>query len=296
MPEAGTRRSPIPVTPPSHLDRAAPAVKPSSRYRPPRDQAHGLRQMFAASQTRLIPLVHNPHVGFGGVVMERLCTAIADLGLRTLVVDAADTASLPHELAPVDLAACIEHLSPHVAYLAARGLPLHYLDNRATTVRFLQALQSAEPAADVVLVHAGASDLRRMFVGLAPKPLLLVDLRPDSLTHAYGSMKLLCQRLGALSFDAVIAADATPQRAHQVSERLAECADHFLGAALSHCAVLDPQGPARAAIAPDLQRLVAAQLALGTQTLPTLVSAIHFPAAAAAAVGHYPQAGLGRLN
>ena len=49
--------------------------------------------------------------GFGGVVMERLCTALADLGHRTLVVDAADTASLPHELAPVDLSACIERLS-----------------------------------------------------------------------------------------------------------------------------------------------------------------------------------------
>lgn len=252
--------------------------------------------MFAGRQTRWLPLVSNPHVGFGGVVMERLCTALADLGHRTLVVDAADTASLPHELAPVDLSACIERLSPNVAYLAARGLPLHYLDSRATTAGFLHALQAAEPGADVVLVHAGASDLRRMFAGQAPKPLLLVNLRPDSLTHAYGSMKLLCQRLGALSFDAVITADASPQRARQIGARLADCADHFLGAALSHVAVVDPRGPARAAVGADLQRLVAAQLqrAPGAAAeLPTLVSAVHLPAATA---GRQAPAGLGRLN
>ena len=28
----------------------------------PLDQAHGLRQMFAATRQRFVPLVHNPHV------------------------------------------------------------------------------------------------------------------------------------------------------------------------------------------------------------------------------------------
>ena len=32
----------------------------------PLDQAAGLRQLFAAPRQRFVPLVHNPHVAFGG--------------------------------------------------------------------------------------------------------------------------------------------------------------------------------------------------------------------------------------
>ncbi len=269
------------------------------RQPPPLDQADGLRRLFGATDARLVPLVHNPHVAFGGVAMERLCSALAERGLRTLVVDAADTASPPHELAPVDLAACVEPLSPRVSYLAARGLPMHYLDRRATTAGFLQALVAADPRADVVLVHAGASDLRRMFVNRTPRPLLLVGSRPDSLTDAYRSMKLLSQRLGALTYDAVITADVSAHRARGIADRLADCADHFLGAALSHCAVVDPAGAVNAPIGADLQRLVAAQLQRGTSEPPTLMSAITLPTTlptTATSSGHRRPAGAVRLN
>ncbi|MEK8048900.1 flagellar biosynthesis protein [Ideonella sp. DXS22W] len=228
--------------------------------RQPVDQAHGLRQLFAGSRQRFVPLVHNPHVGFGGVVMERLCTAFAGAGLRTLVVDAADTASAPHELAAVDLAACIERLSPSVGYLAARGLPMRYLDHRASTAGFLQALSVAAPQADIVLVHAGASDLRRLFSGRAPRPVLMAGLRPDSLTEAYAAMKLLGQRLGPLTYDTVVVGDMSARRARQTAERLAQCADHFLGAAIGCWAVVDPTAPARAAVSDDLHFLAQAQL------------------------------------
>ena len=139
----------------------------------PRDQAHGLRRMFAASRQRLVPLVHNPFATFGGIGMERLCAAFAERGLHTLVVDAADTASTPQELAGIDLAACAQQLSRSVSFLAARGLPMRWLDSRGLTTGFLQALSEAAPRADVILVHAGASDLARMFAGRAPRPLLL---------------------------------------------------------------------------------------------------------------------------
>jgi hypothetical protein len=92
-------------------------AQPQRRTAPPRDQAHGLRQLFAGQDLCFLPMVHNPHVPGAGVVMERLCAALGELGLRTLVVDAADSASPAHQLAAVDLAACIERLSPQVAYL-----------------------------------------------------------------------------------------------------------------------------------------------------------------------------------
>lgn len=245
----------------------------------PLDQAHGLRQLFAGRGPCFVPLVHNPQVSGTGVVMERLCAALADRGLRTLVVDAADSASPPHALASVDLAACVEPLSAQVSYLAARGLPMQYLDSRATLAGFLDALRGAAPSADVVLLHAGALDLRRMFSGRAPRPMLQAGSRPESLTHAYTSMKQLSQRLGALAYDLVVVGDVTTRGAQRMAERLAECADHFLGAALRQVAVVDLQSPPHAPTPADLRRLVAdlvapprGAAAAGPAELPTLVA------------------------
>jgi flagellar biosynthesis protein FlhG len=234
---------------------------PPRRSTAPRDQAHGLRQLFAGQELRFLPLVHNPQVPGTGVVMERLCAALAELGLRTLVVDAADSATRAHQLATVDLAACVERLSPQVSYLAAGGLAMEFLDSRATLAGFIEALRGTAVApavqADVVLLHAGALDLRRMFAGQAPRPLLLAGSSADSLTHAYTAMKLLSQRLGALAYDLVVAGDVSQRRARRMGERLADCADHFLGAALRQVAVVDPQLPAQAPVGADLRALVA---------------------------------------
>jgi len=283
---------------------ASPIRRPAA----PRDQAHGLRQLFAGADQRFVPLVHNPQVPGAGAVMERLCAAFAAQGLHTLVVDAADTASPPHELAGVDLSACIEPLSPTVSYLAARGLPMQYLDSRATLTGFLDALRTAAPRADVVLLHAGALDLRRMFAGRTPSPVLLAGNRPDSLTHAYGSMKLLSQRLGALAYDLVVAGDVSPRRAVRMAERLTECADHFLGAALRHVAVVDPLATVQAALPTDLRRLAAAQAGPATDlrapglraaaaAAPAALAGLHdLPAQPASRASTRRPAAAGRMN
>lgn len=226
----------------------------------PLDQAHGLRQLFAAQRQRFVPLVHNPHVAFGGVAMERLCAAFAENGLQTLVVDAADTASAAHELAQVDLSACIERLSGSVSYLAARGLPMRWLDARGATGGFLSALVEAAPRADVILVHAGASDIARLFARRTPRPILQAADRPDSLTHAYASMKLIAQRLGVMAFDLVVAADGASPRVPRIADSLADCADRFLGAALADWALADPTGDPDEPVPAALRRLAAGQL------------------------------------
>ena len=94
------------------------------------DQADGLRRLFAHSRVCVVPVVSNPHVAFGGVMLERLCTAFAEHGKHTLVVDAAERANQHAEMALLDLAECIEPLSPQVSYLAARGLALRFVDAR----------------------------------------------------------------------------------------------------------------------------------------------------------------------
>jgi len=227
----------------------------------PRDQAHGLRRMFAATRRHFVPLAHNPYAAYGGVGLERLCAVFSERHLHTLVVDAADTASAAQELARVDLSACIEPLSPTVSFIAARGLPMRWLDARGSTTGFLAALADAEPRADVVLVHAGASDLARLFAGRAPRPVLLAGDQTESLTHAYASMKLLSQRLGVMAFDLLLAADGSPQRMARIADRLAGCADRFLGAALGEWAVANPSHGDGEAPDAAICRLAAAQLA-----------------------------------
>ena len=87
----------------------------------PNDQAEGLRQMFANACARFVPVVSNPHIASGGVMLERLCTAFAERGARVLVVDAGERAGQAGEMAMIDLAQCVERLTPQVWYLTARG-------------------------------------------------------------------------------------------------------------------------------------------------------------------------------
>jgi flagellar biosynthesis protein FlhG len=204
------------------------------------DQADGLRRMFAGSGVRFVAVAGNPHVAFAGVLLERLATAFADAGRRVLVVDAAENAPAPHELARVDLAACVEPLSDRVAYLAARGLPLRHVDARGTTAGFLAACADAAPGAEVVLVHAGAADLSRLFARRAPRPLLLAADDPTSVTHAYAAMKLLVQRNALMAFDLLLAAAEHSPRRERIAAQLAGCADGFLNAVLHDWAAVDP--------------------------------------------------------
>jgi flagellar biosynthesis protein FlhG len=81
-------------------------------------------------------------------------------------------------------------------------------------------------------------------------------------------MKLLSQRLGALAYDLVVAGDVGPRRARRMGERLADCADHFLGAALRQVAVVDPLASAQAPVTPDLRQLVADLVAARGTPLP----------------------------
>jgi len=231
----------------------------------PQDQAHGLRRLFAHAGVRWVPVVSNPHMAFGGVLLERLCTALAEQGARTLLVDAAERAPAPDEGSVMGLADCIEPLSSQVSYLAARGLPMRFLDTHGSTAPFLQALGDAAPEADVVLVHASASELCRMFArhsaALPMRPLLLADDRPVSVTHAYAAMKLLALRARLMVYDLLLGATPRSPRAERIAEQLASCADTFLGAVLHGWAQVDPVGDARDAVPVSLATLARALLA-----------------------------------
>ncbi|HEX7639184.1 MAG TPA: flagellar biosynthesis protein, partial [Burkholderiaceae bacterium] len=205
-----------------------------TRTRPPlpTDQADGLRRMFAAAQAAVVPVVANPHVEHHGAVLARLAGVFAEQGLNTLVVDAADTAPEPAELAFIDLGACVEPLAPQLAYLAARGLPMQHVDTHGSCASFIPRMLNVVADIDVVVLHAEARVLARMLGQREARPVLLASAASESLTHAYAAVKLLSQRLGLMSFDLVVPTGTgrAPTPA-QVARRIADCTDRFLGAA-----------------------------------------------------------------
>ncbi len=226
----------------------------------PLDQAHGLRQRFALAATRFIPVVSNPHVAFGGVMLERLCSAFGEQGRHTLVIDAAEGAPAASEMIDVDPADCVERLSSQVSYLAARGAPLRHVDARGSTARFLQAAADSAPHANVVLVHAPAAELCRLFMRSEARPLLLADDRPSSVTHAYAAMKLLTQRAGLVVYDLLLCAAPSSPRAERIAMQLTTCADDFLGAVLRDWVQIDPATDAAEAACAGLSRWVSGAL------------------------------------
>jgi hypothetical protein len=246
----------------------------------PLDQAHGLRRLFARQRVKFVPVVSNPHVAFGGVMLERLCAAFAEHELHTLVVDASERSGPPSELALVDLADAIEPLSLQVSYLAARGLAIRHVDASGSTAPFLQAVADAAPRAEIVLVHAPASELARLFARSAElaraggdeaamvRPLLLADDRPASVTHAYAALKLLTQRAGLVVHELLLGAALQSPRAERIAIQLATCADDFLGAVLRDWAQIDPAALPDEAPPEALRRLVRELLQPGLAASP----------------------------
>ena len=249
--------------------------------RMPLDQADGLRRLFAGRGRHVLALAANPHVPFSGVVLDRVAAALAAQGREVLVVDAAASAPLPHELARVDLAACIERLAPRVSYLPARGLPLAYVDTRGSAGAFIEALQLAAPVAEVLLLHAEGPDLARLFQRRAVWPMLIGADHPESIKHAYANCKWLARRCGLLSFDLLLAASPSSPRVRGIAASLGGCADTFLGAALRDWALIDPAGDPGAAPDDTLQRLLGAQLEVDDLPAPGPAAAAGpWPAAA----------------
>ena len=248
----------------------------------PLDQADGLRRLFASARVCIVPVVSNPNVAFGGVMLERLCTAFAEHGKHTLVIDAGERANLASEMALLDLSECIERLSPHVSYLAAGGLSLRFVDAEGSTASFLRAVADAAPHCDVVLVHAPAAELCRLFarhatrahglggLGAHCRPVLLADDRPTSVTHAYAAMKLLTQRAGLIVHDLLLGAAPQSPRTERIAMQIATCADDFLGAVLRDWVQIDPAIDATEPPCEALRRLVREQLAsaFGMAPLP----------------------------
>ncbi len=219
------------------------------------DQAQGLRRLFATARVRCVPVVSNPRVMGAGHLLEGLCAAFSELRLRTLVVDAGEHSPPPSELAQVELAHCVERLSPTVSYLAARGLPLRYTNAHGSAASFLDAVAEAAPEVDVILLHAPAPELARVIAQRELRPLLLADTNPASVTEAYAGMKWLSHRAGLMVYSLLMACHPQLRLAPRIAQQIQSCADGFLGAVLRDWACLDPRASSQAPLATELRHL-----------------------------------------
>lgn len=231
----------------------------------PQDQADGLRKLFAASRTRIIPVVSNPEVLDAGVLLEGLCAACSEMGLQTVVVDAGELSPVASEMAAVDLSACVERLSAQVSYLAARGLPLRYINANGSAAEFLQALGEAAPQADVMILHAPAAELARVLNSREMRPVLLADTDTRSVTHAYAGMKWLSQRSGIMVYSLLMACHPQLRLAERIAQQISSCGDGFLGAVLRDWACMDPRTPPSAPLSPEVRHLARELLAVVPQ-------------------------------
>lgn len=232
------------------------------------DQADGLRRMFSGAGRRFLAVVANPLASFTGVALERLAAALALQGCSSLIVDAADTAPEPPESVALDLWSAIERLSPDVSYLAARDLPMRWVDTRGSAARFLEEVQAAAPERDVVLVHAQAADLVRLFSRQSIRPVFLAEDHPESVKECYAAMKWLAQRCGWMSADLLLLASPSSPRVEHIATALAGCADRYARIALHDWAAVDPASPPQSLPEAGLMRLVAAQLHTDDLPLP----------------------------
>lgn len=235
----------------------------------PADQAQGLRARFAGPALRYVALVANPYLDGDSVAaaLERITAALGLFGRRTLVIDAAENSPKAPEGALIDLAMCVESLSPDIWYLPAAGLPMRFVDTRGSSSKLLDQAVAACHGVDVVLVHAAATDLARLFGRRSLRPLLLAADQAESVTHAYANLKLLARRCEWYSADLLLIGPQASSRLARIAQSLTGCADAYVGSVITGWASVDPESSPGDAPGAELCRLVASQLGVNDGSL-----------------------------
>ena len=225
--------------------------------------------MFAGAQAlRFVPVVSNPHVAFGGVLLERLCTALRRARRGTLVVDAAEARQRGRRDG-ADRPRAVHRAAVAAGLLPRRARPADPLRRctRARRARSSARCRSRAAGSTSCSSTPARSELCRLFArrtrcSTAPVPAALADDRPASVTHAYASMKLLAQRAGLRGATTCCSAPRRARRAPSASPtQLAACADTSSArCCATGCGSTRPATP-REPPGAGLRRLVAASCA-----------------------------------
>jgi flagellar biosynthesis protein FlhG len=228
---------------------AAP-VAIDARRAQPEDQADGLRRLFSARTARFIPVVANPFVVHEPMLVRQICAALEQLGLYILLVDVRGQPcpGVPVVRAGVSLGERLAVLSDRTASLSLPGLSGM---GSAGCRGVLRTVLEAAPLSQAVVVHGPADVLVSLFAAgdaalSVPRPLVLCDTRPESMTHAYAALKQLSLQARWSTHDLLLSAAAGSADLQRVKDRLAQAAALFLGGVRHDAIPLDP-----AVIAPN---------------------------------------------
>lgn len=223
------------------------------------DQAEHLRSLMRHQEPleEAGPLGPRPHLiavcgGKGGVgtttIALNVATALASMGLRTVLIDADSRGGDIAQLCRLDTTADVLNVltgetSLHeVLLLGPVGLQIvagtRELTPEAWTVqkiqRLLSGLELLNDHVDIILLDAGAglSDTVRKFWHSADEVLLVTQAEAVSITNAYAAIKVIAPPGDQPPVRLVVNAVSDPLLAEDVYQRILRACQRFLGRSL----------------------------------------------------------------
>ncbi|MFT4099906.1 MAG: hypothetical protein QM674_02510 [Burkholderiaceae bacterium] len=215
------------------------------------DQAAGLRRLFAQRNVRVLPLISldggGDQIGF----VVNLAAALAQLGQRTLLLDAerGQVAPLLGLRARYDL---IHLLSGDCRFKqvalrardgfwvmpAVRGLA-DVVRRNAPARDLFAGFGNLPEAFDTVLAYAPAPVLVPLLSGCAQDLTLISGTEAWQVAQVYGQIKALHASYGIRRFRLVYCRATSPAAAATAHERLASASGRFLGVDVMFCGVVE---------------------------------------------------------
>lgn len=219
------------------------------------DQASGLRRLFTPAAPRWLPIVASGEGVGHSTVVAWLAVALADAGVRVLVIDGArgrvarmlgdDRPAVRRANGLLELLAG-ERGFDEVAVSGGEGwavLPAgedlaELIAGGYDVAALEEALAATSADFDLVLILAEAATLGPLFAGREARALVLATPTAEAVTAAYSAMKALAVEHGFAAFHLAINRSASPEEAERVGERLRGCAERFLKKATRLAAAL----------------------------------------------------------
>jgi flagellar biosynthesis protein FlhG len=220
----------------------------------PRDQAFGLRRMFAGRDVRVLPLARidggDAHTSF----VVNLAAALTRIGQRSIVLDAdrglvAPTMGLKARFDLLHLLTGEREfhdvaMPTHAGFWvmpAARGLAALVKQVGHGKTLFTGFGRLREPF-DTVLLCAGPEMIAPLVAGQDREATLICGAGPRHLAATYSGIKALHNRHGFTQFRVVYHRAASSSSAAACHERLAGTVDRFLRANISFGGAIEDEG------------------------------------------------------
>ena len=223
----------------------------------PRDQAAGLRSLFARRALRILPVLPSGDPAAQGAVAALLAREMAASGRQVILLDETGAAARPlgvktqHDLLTLiegeqEFTGVAVPASPGLRYVAAAaGLPTLIAADAAGEAFFSGFLNLTEPADTLVLNLAGTvtpeGGLWLPSFAASSANLLVAGIADNDLTAAYAAIKQAHGGSAAApAFRVVVNGAGSEKAARAVCAKIADAARRFLGAQVDYAGNVPP--------------------------------------------------------